>query len=144
MKFKRNTQMLKKIYVLLFNNHKGSISNKGYPSHSFSKEGTQTKTTNVNKGLSELLASSKELKTAINQGNETKVKTIGPKLEEEWSSFEDQIKPKYPKDYEEVEKYLDPTIAGTKVKPIDKTTLLPLVNHLIEAVQNLSFKINAS
>lgn len=109
-----------------------------------SKEGTQTKTTNVNKGLSELLASSKELKTAINQGNETKVKTIGPKLEEEWSSFEDQIKPKYPKDYEKVESYLDPTIAGTKVKPIDKTTLLPLANHLIEAVQNLSSKIKAS
>lgn len=102
---------------------------------------SQTKTTSVKDGLNQLLASSKKLKSAISQNDEEKVATIGPKLEDEWSAFEDQIKPNYPDNYGEVEKYLDPAIAGSKSKPLDKKTLLPLVDNLIQAVQDLSDKI---
>lgn len=96
----------------------------------------------VQSGVKKLLTSTKSLKKAIDQGNDKQVKKIGPTLETEWSSFEDQVKPKYPDDYAEIEKYLDPAIAGTKVTPIDKKTLSPLVDNLIKAVQNLSTKVN--
>lgn len=112
-------------------------------SNSFAKkkDETQAKVANVKDGLSQLLSSSKNLKTAINQDNTKKVKAIGPELEEEWSIFEDQIKSNDPSFYTEVENDLDPTIAGTKVDPIDKKTLLPLVDHLIQVVQDLSKKV---
>lgn len=96
----------------------------------------------VQAGLNKLLASSKQLKAAIKEGHDDQVKKLGPTLEDEWSSFEDAIKAKYPDSYEEVEKYLDPAIAGSKVTPVDQKSLSPLVDQLIKAVQDLDNKIN--
>lgn len=95
----------------------------------------------VKDGIKELLASTQDLKNAIQDGDTDKVKKIGSSLEDIWASFEDEVKPVYPDSYEEIEKYLDPAIAGSNVTPIDKDTLLPLVDSLMKATQDLSAKV---
>jgi iron uptake system EfeUOB component EfeO/EfeM len=100
----------------------------------------QTIAPNLKDGVSKLLTTTDELKQAINAGDESKVKEIGPKLEGIWKTFEDGVKPKYPNLYEQTEKYLDPEVAGSQVTPLDKKTLGNLNNQLTLTLHELEKK----
>lgn len=103
---------------------------------SSSKE--ETSTTSVKDGVANLLHTAKQLKKSIDAGDEAKIKEVGPQLESIWSTFEDGVKSKYPDQYSQVEKYLNPTVAGTKASTIDKGALLNLDNQLIEVLYQMS------
>ncbi|HJV45048.1 MAG TPA: hypothetical protein VJ824_04890 [Bacillota bacterium] len=105
------------------------------------KEKAPAAATSVKEGLAKLLQTAKQIKKAADKGDEAKIKENGPKLEEIWGSFEDDVKAKYADSYEKIEKALDPTIAATKANPIDKTTLLKIDNQLIDSLYELSGKV---
>lgn len=88
-----------------------------------------------------MLSTAKQLRKAATAANETKMKELGPKLEEAWASFEDEVKPKYPEIYEQVEKSLNPAVAAAKASAIDKEALLKLDNQLIQVLYDLSGKL---
>lgn len=106
-----------------------------------SKQGTSTQTPSAIKtGVTKMLSITAELKTAIDAGDEAKVKASGPQLEDAWSPFEDNAKQKYPDLYKKVEEFLDPTIAGSKVSPLDKQALGTLNGELTKVLNELAAK----
>lgn len=94
----------------------------------------------IKTGLTKMLSITAELKTAIDAGDEAKVKTTGPKLEDVWGPFEDNVKQKYPDLYKKIEESLDPTIAGSKASPLDKQALGKLNGDLTQALNELAAK----
>ncbi|MDQ0199922.1 hypothetical protein [Neobacillus ginsengisoli] len=94
----------------------------------------------VKAGVAKLLTTTDELKQAINASDEAKVKETGPKLEEIWKTFEDGVKPRYPDLYEQLEKSLNPEVAGSQVSPLDKQTLGNLNNQLTQTLHELEQK----
>ena len=46
----------------------------------------------VSDGVNKMLDTTGQLSKAIDSGDQAKVKEIGPKLEDQWSSFEDDVK----------------------------------------------------
>ncbi|BCJ85891.1 hypothetical protein [Effusibacillus dendaii] len=101
----------------------------------------ETAAPTVKEGVTKLLAAANDLKTQITAGDEAKVKELGPKLEDIWKTFEDDVKPKYPDLYEKVEESLNPTIAGSKASPLDKQALSKLNDQLIQALNELADKV---
>lgn len=95
----------------------------------------------IKAGVTKMLSIATDLKKQIDTGDEAKIKVTGPQLEDTWHSFEDSVKPKYPDLYEKVEKYLDPTVAGSKATPIDKKTLANLDAQLIQVLNELEQKV---
>lgn len=91
----------------------------------------------IKDGAAKLLQTAKELREAAIAGDEVKLKAYGPELEENWSKIEDGIKPQYPKFYEQVEKYLNPAVAGTQASAIDKDAILQLDDQLIQVLNDL-------
>jgi iron uptake system EfeUOB component EfeO/EfeM len=95
----------------------------------------------VSDGVNKMLETTGKLSKAIDSGNQAKVKEVGPKLEDQWSSFEDEVKKDNKPLYNKVEKYLDPTIAGSEASPLDKEALSSLNNKLTDALKELASKI---
>jgi iron uptake system EfeUOB component EfeO/EfeM len=95
----------------------------------------------VKEGLAKLLKNARQLRKAAIAGDEAKVKEYGPKLEEAWSKIEDDIKPKYPEIYDQVEKSLNPIVAGTKASSFDKDAILKLDEQLIQVLYDLAQKL---
>jgi iron uptake system EfeUOB component EfeO/EfeM len=94
----------------------------------------------VSDGVNKMLDTTNQLSKAIDNGDQAKVKEMGPKLEEQWSSFEDDVKKENKPLYEKIEKYLDPTIAGTEAATLDKQALSSLNNQLTDALKELASK----
>jgi iron uptake system EfeUOB component EfeO/EfeM len=94
----------------------------------------------VSEGVNKMLDTSEQLSKAINNGDQAKVKKVGPELEDEWASFEDDVKKDNKDLYEKVEKYLDPTIAGSEAPNLDKNALNKLNNQLKSALKELADK----
>jgi iron uptake system EfeUOB component EfeO/EfeM len=94
----------------------------------------------IKAGVTKMLGITTDLKKAINAGDEAKVKTIGPQLEDVWASFEDNVKDKYPDIYKKVEDSLDPTVAGSKASPLNKEVLGKLNDQLTQALAELASK----
>jgi iron uptake system EfeUOB component EfeO/EfeM len=107
------------------------------PSHATKKA---SKTISIKQGSKTLLDTAKQLKKASEAGNKSAVQKLGPKLEDNWSVYEDQVKSSYPDLYEKVEKYLNPAVAGSKASTLDKAMLESLVDQLIATVQELEKK----
>ena len=106
-----------------------------------SKQGISTQTPSVIKtGVTKMLSITADLKTAIDAGDEAKVKVTGPQLEDAWKPFEDDAKQKYPDLYKKVEASLDPTIAGSKVSPLDRQILGKLNGDLVRVLNELAAK----
>lgn len=95
----------------------------------------------IKAGVSKMLDTTTQLKQAIQAGDQAKVKELGPKLEETWSSFEDGVKPRYADLYEKLEKPLNPEVAGSQVSPLDKQTLDNLNNELTQVLNELMNKV---
>jgi iron uptake system EfeUOB component EfeO/EfeM len=102
--------------------------------------GCSSTNSKVSDGVNKMLDTTEQLSKAIDSGDQAKVKEIGPKLEDQWSSFEDDVK-KDDKDlYEKIEKYLDPTIAGSEADTLDKEALGTLNDQLTDALKELKDK----
>jgi iron uptake system EfeUOB component EfeO/EfeM len=94
----------------------------------------------VSDGVKKMLDTTEQLSKAIDSGDQAKVKEVGPKLEDQWSSFEDDVKKDNKDLYQKVEKYLDPTIAGSEASELDKDTLKKLNDQLTDALNELADK----
>jgi iron uptake system EfeUOB component EfeO/EfeM len=92
-------------------------------------------------GVNKMLDTTAQLSKAIENGDQKKVQEVGPKLEGHWSSFEDDVKKDNKDLYEKIEKYLDPTIAGSKASTLDKNALSTLNNQLTDALKELKDKV---
>ena len=46
----------------------------------------------VSDGVNQMLDTTKQLSKAIDSGDQAKVKEVGPKLEDQWKVFEDDVK----------------------------------------------------
>lgn len=103
-----------------------------------SQETANPTSSEIKTGVTKMLGVTADLKAAITAGDEAKVKTIGPKLEEAWAPFEDNVKEKYPDAYKKVEQFLDPTIAGTKASSLDKQALGKLTSDLTDALNEIA------
>lgn len=119
----------------------GSTKTDQATSQDTSKQATSTQTPSAIKtGVTKMLRITKDLKTAIDAGDEAKVKVTGPQLEDAWKPFEDDAKQKYPDLYKKIEESLDPTIAGSKASPLDKQILGKLNGSLTETLNELAAK----
>lgn len=94
----------------------------------------------VSDGVHKMLDTTEQLSKAIDSGDQAKAKKIGPKLEDQWSSFEDEVKKDDKNQYAKVEKYLDPTIAGSQAPTLDKKALATLNDQLTDALKELADK----
>lgn len=94
----------------------------------------------VSNGVNKMLDTTKQLSKAIDSGDQTKVKEVGPKLEDQWSSFEDEVKKDHKDLYDKIETYLDPTVAGSKATTMDKKALSNLNSKLTDALMELEKK----
>ncbi|MCM2533791.1 hypothetical protein NDK43_17100 [Neobacillus pocheonensis] len=94
----------------------------------------------VSEGVNKMLDTTGQLSKAIDSGNQAKVKEVGPKLEDQWSTFEDDVKKDNKDLYAKIEKYLDPTIAGSEASPLNKDALSTLNNQLTNALKELASK----
>ncbi|MCL6600364.1 MAG: hypothetical protein K6T81_16760 [Alicyclobacillus macrosporangiidus] len=96
----------------------------------------------IRSGIDSMLATTAALTKAIEAKDAAQAGQLGDKLEEQWGTFEDQVRPRFPDDYEAVEKYLDPLHAGTKASSLDVKTLSSLNGSLIQALQALKQKLS--
>ena len=102
--------------------------------------GCSSTNSKVSEGVNNMLDTTGQLSKAINSGDQAKVKEVGPKLEDQWSSFEDDVKKDDKELYEKIEKYLDPTIAGSQAATLDKEALGTLNSQLTDALKELEGK----
>jgi hypothetical protein len=65
------------------------------------------------------------------------VKELGPKLEEVWKIFEDGVQPRNADLYANIEKSLNPEVAGSQKSPMDKSVLGQLNDGLTQALNEL-------
>lgn len=96
----------------------------------------------VSDGVNKMLKTTEQLSKAIDSSDQAKVKEVGPKLEDQWASFEDDVKKDNKDLYGKVEKYLDPTVAGSEASTLDKEALGKLNNQLTGALKELAKKTN--
>lgn len=94
----------------------------------------------VSDGVHKMLNTTEELSKAIDSGDQAKVKEVGPQLEDQWSSFEDDVKKDNKDLYGKIETYLDPTIAGSEAATLDKEALGNLNGQLTNALKELDEK----
>ncbi len=94
----------------------------------------------VSDGVNKMLGTTEQLSKAIDSGDQAKVKEVGPKLEDQWKSFEDDVKKDNKDSYAKIEKYLDPTIAGSEAATLDKEALGNLNDQLTDALKELADK----
>ncbi|MFJ8264109.1 hypothetical protein ACIQ4I_19545 [Rummeliibacillus sp. NPDC094406] len=94
----------------------------------------------VSDGVNKMLDTTEQLSKAIDSGDQAKVKEVGPKLEDQWKVFEDEVKKDNKDLYGKVEKYLDPTIAGSEAPTLDKKALGTLNDQLTDALKELADK----
>ncbi|MDM5248431.1 MULTISPECIES: hypothetical protein [unclassified Lysinibacillus] len=102
--------------------------------------GCSSKDSKVSDGVNNMLETTNQLSKAIESGDKAKVKEVGPKLEDQWKVFEDEVKKEHKDLYEKIEKYLDPTIAGSEAKTLDKQALSTLNEQLTDALKELKNK----
>jgi len=101
-------------------------------------------TTNVTAkdGAAALLKTVNQLKGQVDQKNVSDSKKQSAALEDQWGSFEDEVKSKYPDLYEKVEKYLDPLKAGLQQDKLDYDLIRQLTDGLKGTVTELSTSLN--
>lgn len=107
----------------------------------------KTETTEVTKvpfkdGAATLITSIDQLKGQLDASKVKDPKKQSTQLENQWASFEDEVKPRFPELYFKVEKFLTPLEAGLKQDKLDYATLSALNNNLKTALTELSSSFN--
>lgn len=103
--------------------------------------GCSSTNSKVENGVSKMIHTSNQLAKAIDANDHAEVKKVGPKLEDQWSSFEDDVKKDNQDLYNKVEQYLDPTVAGSQADTFDKNALGKLNRNLSNVLKELKSKI---
>ncbi|MCY9657351.1 EfeM/EfeO family lipoprotein [Paenibacillus chondroitinus] len=103
----------------------------------------KTETTEVTKvpfkeGSAALLTSIDQLKGQLDANKIKDAKKLSTQLEDQWASFEDEVKPKFPELYFKVEKFLIPLEAGLKQDKLDYPTLTALNTNVKTAITELT------
>lgn len=93
-------------------------------------------------GTTKMLSETQNLKSEIDNADDTKIISTASQLVKLWTSFEDNVKSQYPDLYAKVEKYLFPLVASTQQSPIDKKILAKLNGLLSQALNELLTKVN--
>ncbi|KRE59488.1 EfeM/EfeO family lipoprotein [Paenibacillus sp. Soil750] len=106
----------------------------------------KTETTEVAKvplkdGSAKLVTSIDGLKGQLDTSKVKDAKKWADQLEEQWASFEDEVKPKYPELYFKIEKFLTPLQAALKEDKLDLPTLTALNTNLKAALTELTTSI---
>lgn len=91
----------------------------------------------VKKGANDLISVTDDVQKEIEAGNEAKIKELGPKLEDVWSSFEDNVNKDYADYYEKIEESLNPEVAASKANPIDIKVVGKLNESLNKTLKEL-------
>ncbi|TCP21930.1 iron uptake system component EfeO [Scopulibacillus darangshiensis] len=91
----------------------------------------------VKQGAEKMLSQSQNLSKAIKDKDARQAKEVGDALNQTWFSFENKVRKTAPMLYNEVEKYLTPLVAGTKVEPLDDKTLSDLKENLVKQLNKL-------
>ncbi|WP_066060609.1 hypothetical protein [Neobacillus soli] len=102
--------------------------------------GCSSNNSKVSDGVNKMLDTTEQLSKAIDSGDQAKVKEVGPKLEDQWATFEDDVKKDNKELYGTIEQYLDPTIAGSEASTLDKEALGTLNDKLTDALKELANK----
>lgn len=102
--------------------------------------GCSSNKSKVSDGVNKMLDTTEQLSKAIDSGDQAKVKEVGPKLEDQWATFEDDVKKDNKDLYGKIEQYLDPTIAGSEAATLDKEALNTLNDKLTDALKELANK----
>jgi iron uptake system component EfeO len=94
-------------------------------------------------GLTLMIAASDLFKSAVDAKDAVQVKQAASQLEKAWVSFEDEIKPKYPQAYLQIESSLAPLSSGANQAAPDFTILNKLNEELHASLQQLSMDLNS-
>jgi iron uptake system EfeUOB component EfeO/EfeM len=115
-----------------------TVQNNTQPSNS---EAAQPASANLQTSVQQMLDTAGQLKDLINKKDAKQVPELGKRLEDQWHSFEDSVRAKYPDLYEKVEKDLDPLVAGSSASPTDTATLGKLDDSLIKTLNELKSEV---
>jgi iron uptake system component EfeO len=88
-------------------------------------------------GINLMIADSEFVKIAVAAKDPVQVKQAALQLEQAWLSFEEEIKPKYPEAYLQIESSLAPLISGANQEKQDFAILNKLNEELQAALQQL-------
>ncbi|MDB5055316.1 MAG: hypothetical protein JWM44_3366 [Bacilli bacterium] len=102
------------------------------------KPETKAEVVDPQTGLTKMIAHSDELKADLQSKDAKKIKGTTPKLEDDWATFEDSVKAKFPDGYNKVETSLDPLISGAKQSSLDFALLGQLNDELNAALKQLN------
>ncbi|BFT71607.1 imelysin family protein [Paenibacillus sp. P36] len=89
-------------------------------------------------GSAALLTSIDQLKGQLDANKIKDAKKLSTQLEDQWASFEDEVKPKFPELYFKVEKFLITLEAGLKQDKLDYPTLSALNTNAKAAMAELT------
>lgn len=89
-------------------------------------------------GSTTLVTSVDSLKGQLEASKVKDAKKLADQLQDQWASFEDEVKPKFPELYFKVEKFLIPLEAGLKEDKLDFPTLTALNTSLKTALTELT------
>lgn len=89
-------------------------------------------------GSAKLVTSIDTLKGQLDGLKVNDAKKLADQIEDQWASFEDEVKPKFPELYFKVEKFLTPLEAGLKEDKLDFPTLKALNTNLKAALTELT------
>ncbi|NQX63215.1 EfeM/EfeO family lipoprotein [Paenibacillus qinlingensis] len=89
-------------------------------------------------GSTTLVTSVDSLKGQLDASKVKDAKKLADQLQDQWASFEDEVKPKFPELYFKVEKFLTPLEAGLKEDKLDFPTLTALNTNLKAALTELT------
>ncbi|CAN7692264.1 EfeM/EfeO family lipoprotein [Paenibacillus sp. LjRoot56] len=89
-------------------------------------------------GSAKLVTSIDSLKGQLDTSKVKDAKKWADQLEDQWASFEDEVKPKYPELYFKIEKFLTPLQAALKEDKLDLPTLTALNTNLKAALTELT------
>lgn len=75
----------------------------------------------VSEGVNKMLDTTNQLSQAIDSGDQAKVKEVGPKLEDQWKVFEDDVKKDNKDLYDKIEDILTQRLQEQKLLNLTKT-----------------------
>ena len=96
------------------------------------KQVTQEKHISISEGTQNMRDVLKDMKLKLEAKDEAGAIKVSSKLEENWSTFEDNVKKENKDLYEKVEEPLTSINGGVKIKPLDIKTLTNAINSLDE------------
>ncbi|WNR42286.1 EfeM/EfeO family lipoprotein [Paenibacillus roseipurpureus] len=95
-------------------------------------------------GSAQFVTTIDTLKGQLDASKVKDAKKVADQLEDQWASFEDEVKPKFPELYFKVEKFLTPLEAGLKEDKLDLPTLSALTKNLKSAMTELTTSFSSN